>query len=773
MASKRRAAIPAAPASPSSRFRLSRVSFLRAILLGAGLLIGFCAAAGMAKAKPVEVTLMLPPNDLARPAWEQLNEDFNRTHDNIKLRILWSDPVPKMNLLTVAGALPDLLEPVDFSLVLYHDDFIDMDTVFNELPGHEQYYPTLVESCKFEGKLKTIPMFYNVPFIYYRPDLFRKAGLPEPSPHWTWDEYRHDAKVLTEYNPDGSVKIWGTSILSTWWAEWLGLIRQAGGDLITPDGKLVIDSPGTAQAAQFMHDLIYVDKSASRIADQPPNGFISGRMAIYYGGHVLELDPVRKNYPYEWDVAPLPAGPCGQVTGELAVVGLGLTRQCQHPQQAIEVLKYLVSEQSYVALTRAGQVMPVRRDVVNETVLADPPDKRVPRHLEAIIDSVAFARSVPKLKAFTELWTTVNIGLLHMLNDPDPAPIKDLPAKLGAECRQRMENLEAKTPVNPLYFVLQLVLIGGAVAWWMNRYLTRTKMSAEEKHAQKYFFLFSAPCIVGLCLFTVGPLLLSFWWAQTDYDMMSPPRYVGFAQYHTLLFSDPDFWHSLYLSLIYAVFAVPLGLVVSLATALLLNQNLKHIGIFRVIFYLPSILPVAASTMMWLWLLNRNYGVVNQALSFFHIRPGWLQDPNWAMPSLVLISVWGFGGGMLIFLAGLKNIPESLYEAAEIDGAGPIAQFFYITLPSLSPVIFFNLIIGCIAALQVFDIAYIVSTATGGVPGDPERSTYFYVLNLYMKSFATLQIGVGSAMAWVFFFVILALTGFNFWAKRYWFAEER
>ena len=567
-------------------------------------------------------------------------------------------------------------------------------------------------------------MFYNLPFVYYRPDLFRQAGLPEPTAHWTWEEYRHDAKVLTEHNPDGSVKMWGTNVLANWWAEWLGLIRQAGGDLITPDGRLVIDSPGTAKAAQFMHDLIYVDKSASRVADQPPNGFISGQMAIYYGGHVLELDPVRKNYPYEWDVAPLPAGPDGQVTGELAVPGLGVTKQSKHPAEAIEVLKFLVSKESLIALARGGQVMPVRRDVVQETILADPPDKRVPRHIEAIIDSLSFARSVPKLKAFTELWTTVNIGLLHMLNDPDDSHIKDLPAQLGAECRQRMVNLEAKAPANPVSFFLQLVLMGAGAAWFLIHYLTRTKMSAEEKAAQKYFFLFTAPCIAGLCFLTVGPLLLSFWWAQTDYNMMDPPRYVGLAQYQTLLFSDPDFWHSLYLSLSMRFRGAPGPGRLAGGGAPAKPERQAH-RYFRVLFYLPSILPVAASTMMWIWLLNRNYGVVNQALSIFHLRPGWLQDPNWAMPSLVLISLWGFGGGMLIFLAGLKNIPESLYEAAEIDGAGRFAQFIHITLPSLSPVIFFNLIVGCIAALQIFDIAFIISTSTNGVPGDPSGRLTF------------------------------------------------
>jgi multiple sugar transport system permease protein len=744
-----------------------------AVLLG--VLIGLCPLT--APASVTEVTFMVDPVDLSRPAWQALSDEFNATHSDIRFRIFWSNLQPKLNLLSVAGALPDLVSTADFKLVLIHDNLIDLDDFLKQMPeSAAQYYPQLVDSCRYDGTLKMIPIRYNVPFIYYRPDLFRKAGLAEPAPSWTWDDYRRDAKALTERNPDGSIKIYGTNIQALWWVEWLGLFRQAGADALTPDGKVAINSAGTLQALRFMHDLIYVDRSAPRPVDALPTGFENGKIAIYYGGHVKEFGPLRKSAPFEWDIAPLPAGPQGQATGDLAVEGIGISKQCRHPREALEVLRFITSKKSSLALVNGGFIAPVRKDVAQETLLAGTPETRTvaPRHVEVLFDSLVFARSVPKLREFDPVWKALNNRINHVLNDPDDSHLADLPPQLAADAQTQLDLMRTPATANPWYFVVQMVLMGG-IALWLLQGTWRKPASAEERAGQKYFFLFTAPCLVGLCLFTLWPLLLSFWWAQTDYNLVDTPHYVGLAQYRELLFEDHEFWQSLGRSLLYALFAVPLGLAVSLGTALLLNQNLRHIGAFRVLFYLPSILPVAASSMMWIWLLYPNYGIVNRMLAVFGVAgPGWLQDARWALPSLVIISLWGFGGAMLIFLAGLKDIPDSLYEAAQIDGAGKFSQFLHITLPSLSPVVFFNLTMGLIGALQVFDIAFIVSTSSGGedAAGGPENSTNFYVLYLYTKSFTKLQIGSGSAMAWLFFGVILLITGVNFWVKRYWIAPE-
>lgn len=750
----------------------------RPLLPWLSLFLALLPSLGLRATEPVEVTLMLSPADPLRENWQQVCGNFNRSHPDIRFRIIWSDFSQKQNLLTVANALPDLVNIADLELTNLQSQLIGMDTFLDGIPGlRQRFYPNLLKACEYEGQLKLVPLFFNVPFIYYRPDLFRKAGLPMPDKDWNWDDYRRAAKALTRRNPDGTVELYGTNVQADWWVEWLGLIRQSGGDLFSKDGKPSIASQATREAVEFMHDLIYRDGSAPRLQDTPPGGLLSGRIAIYYGGHVLELPVLRKDAPFEWDIAPLPAGPEGKATGELAVAGLGVWKGCRHPDAAFEVLRFLMETQSELTLFQGGLPPPCRRDIAESTLLAGTPESRTlnPKHTEAIFDSVAFARSVPKLRSFLLVATTVSGGIAHALNDPVREHIARLPEKLQDECEKELEAMRAKPRSNPAWFALQIAVLAVAGGWFLRRFFKRQAVLPDEKAGQRYFFLFTAPCIVGLCLFTLGPLILSFWWAQTNYNLVESPHYVGLAQYRSLLTRDPDFWHSFRLSLIYAALAVPLGLVVSLGAAILLNQNVRHIGIFRVVFYLPSILPVAASAIMWIWFLHPKYGVVNRVLALFGITgPGWLQDPHWALVSLVIISLWGFGGAMLIFLAGLKNIPLSLYEAAEIDGADRLSTFIHVTLPSLAPVTFFNLTMGLIGALQVFNTAFIISTANagGGLPGGPEKSTYFYVLNLYVKSFLNLDIGVASAMAWLFFFAVIAITGVNFWAKRFWFPPD-
>lgn len=721
-----------------------------------------------------EVTLMLNPADRARPTWQRLSEEFNRTHAGIRFRIIWSDVDAKMHLLAAADALPDLLILPDFQLVKYHSLLADLGPFVDSLPEvRGQIYPSLLGACEYGGALKLLPVYFNIPFVYYRPDLFREAGLPMPDERWTWDDYSRAAKALTRRAPDGSVKTFGTNLPLLWWVGWLSFVRQAGGDLVDSEGNLQIGKPATLRALELMHDFVHADGSAPLPANAPPGAFINGRYAMFYGGHVSELATLREHADFEWDIAPLPAGPAGRATGELAVVGVGIWKGTKHPQAAREVLRFLSRKASEEALCKAG-LLPVRKDVAREVLLAGTPETRTapPKHIDVLIDSLAFASSVPKLRFFAPLaQSCIQPLIIGAVTDPDRGKLAGLPAEMDFQARNYLKTLEEKPRENPVLFLVQAGVIALVAGWFLVRFLWRTPVTADEWRAGKRFFLFAAPCLLGMAVFVIGPLGISFWWAQTDYDLVSPARYVGWGQYATLLFQDPDFWHSLKLSLIFAVCAVPVGLAASLGAALLLNQNLPGIGIFRAVFYLPSILPVAASGILWLWFLHPRFGLVNRLLGLLGLPgPGWLQDPQWALPSVVLISAWGFGGAMLIFLAGLKNIPDSLYEAAEIDGAGALKRFVHITLPSLAPIIFFNLTMGIIGALQVFDLAYIVSTMGGGGTdiGGPQKSLYFYVLNLYEKSFIHLNIGVGSAMAWIFFVVILGITALNFLARRLW-----
>ena len=267
-------------------------------------------------------------------------------------------------------------------------------------------------------------------------------------------------------------------------------------------------------------------------------------------------------------------------------------------------------------------------------------------------------------------------------------------------------------------------------------------------------YLFISPWIIGFLIFTLGPMLFSVFLSFCRWDIFTPAQFIGLGNYRKLA-AEPLFVKSLANTLFYTAFAVPLGVAGALGLSVLLNQKIRGITVYRTIYYLPAVVSGVAVALLWRWIFNPDFGVLNAILSgVFHVAnpPYWLWDEQWSKPSLILMSLWGIGGGMVIFLAGLQGIPEQLYEAAQIDGASVIQRFRHITLPMLSPVIFFNLIMGIIGSFQVFVQVYIM---TGG---GPANSTLFYVLYLFNNGFQFFKMGYASALAWVLFVIILAVT---------------
>lgn len=276
-------------------------------------------------------------------------------------------------------------------------------------------------------------------------------------------------------------------------------------------------------------------------------------------------------------------------------------------------------------------------------------------------------------------------------------------------------------------------------------------------------YAFISPWLIGFLVFTAGPFLASIFLSFTRYNIVTPPVWVGTANYRILLHEDPLFWKALSVTFRFALAAVPLGILGGVTLALLLNQEVGGISVFRTIFFLPSIVPTVATSIIFLWILNPEIGLVNGLLHHFGIvGPAWLQDKSWALWSLVLMSLWGVGGSMVIYLAGLKDIPRHLYEAAIIDGANAWHRLRHVTLPMLTPVIFFNLIMGVIGSFQYFTETYIMTQ------GGPEDSTLFYALYLFQRAWRYLDMGYASAMAWVLLVIIMALTGLLFRTQRKW-----
>lgn len=278
-------------------------------------------------------------------------------------------------------------------------------------------------------------------------------------------------------------------------------------------------------------------------------------------------------------------------------------------------------------------------------------------------------------------------------------------------------------------------------------------LSRQERRRLRVGLFFALPWIIGFLSLTVYPVIASFYYSLNVYTTFGQPmQWVGFANYIELG-KDDLFWQSLYNTAYMVVLGVSFHIIIAIGLALLLNQNLRGVSIYRTIYYLPTIVPVVATSVLWMWVFNPEFGLINAALGQLGIYgPGWLTDPSLSKPSLILMGVWTIGGTLIIFLAGLQDIPQHLYDAAMIDGAGTLHQVRHVTLPMLSPVIFFNVIMGVIRGFQIFTEAYIMTE------GGPLDTTLFYALYLYRNFFEYFEMPYASAMAWILFLVVMATT---------------
>lgn len=292
----------------------------------------------------------------------------------------------------------------------------------------------------------------------------------------------------------------------------------------------------------------------------------------------------------------------------------------------------------------------------------------------------------------------------------------------------------------------------------------RGPTTASEKRDAKAALFFLAPWAVGLVLITVGPITASLYLSFTDYSLLAPPEWIGLENYERMI-DDPRLHTALAVTFRYVFISVPLQLIAALGLAMILDRGVRGLAIYRSMYYLPSLLGGSvAVAILWRQVFGTD-GLVNQLLAFFGIQgQGWVSHPEYALGTLMILNVWTFGAPMVIFLAGLRQIPEMYYEAAAIDGAGKVRLFFSITIPLLTPIIFFNLVLQVINAFQSFTQAFIVSGGSGG----PADSTLFFTLYLYQKGFGALDMGYASAMAWLLLGIIAALTAVNFFASKYW-----
>lgn len=290
----------------------------------------------------------------------------------------------------------------------------------------------------------------------------------------------------------------------------------------------------------------------------------------------------------------------------------------------------------------------------------------------------------------------------------------------------------------------------------------KRRMTASQRRDLRDGLLFTSPFILGVLIWWIGPMLYSLYLLVHEWNMLAPPKFVGLGHF-VRMWNDPLVSKSLVNTAYYTFLGVPLQLLVAFSLAVMLNQQVMGLGIYRTIYYLPSITPAVAFAVVWVQILNPEFGVLNEFLSWFGLGPvNWLFDPNWSKPAFIIMTLWLTGFQMIIFLAGLQGVPKELQEAAEIDGANVWRRFFSVTIPIISPIIFFNMIIGIIGSFQVFTSAFIMTD------GGPQDSTLFMVLYLYRNAFELFRMGYAAALAWLLFLIIMAFTGIQFFFANRW-----
>jgi multiple sugar transport system permease protein len=282
-----------------------------------------------------------------------------------------------------------------------------------------------------------------------------------------------------------------------------------------------------------------------------------------------------------------------------------------------------------------------------------------------------------------------------------------------------------------------------------------TQQSRREIRKILVGLAFISPWVVGFLWLTLYPMLASLYYSFTDFQILGAPEWAGLANYQEMFFRDKLFWVSMGNTLYYALISIPVGTVVGIGLALLLNRNVRGMSIYRTLYYVPTVVPAVASIMLWAWILNPQVGLVNFLLGMIGIKgPGWFNDPYWSKPALIVLGLWGMGSAVVIYLAGLQDVPSHLYEAASLDGANGLQQTWHVTIPLLTPTILFNVVMGLIGAFQYFTQAYVAQGAFGG----PLNSLLFYNLYLYRNAFAYYRMGYASALAWFLLVLVLAVT---------------
>jgi ABC-type sugar transport system permease subunit/ABC-type glycerol-3-phosphate transport system substrate-binding protein len=706
---------------------------------------------------------------------------------------------PTRFLLSVAGGIaPDVVFFDRFALPEWSsrgaftalDSYVQKDAKAGrtDAPTPGRFFKAAWDEATYKGKVYGIPTTIDSRALIYNKDLFRRAGLTHPPRDW--DELRSYARRLTQYDGQGRLKVVGFApLFGNSWLYMYGFM--AGGRFMSAGGtQCRLNEPKIVEALTYMKAIYddlggYPKLAAFQAGFQGSelDPFIQGKLAmkIDVTEGMIRAEQFSRDLDYGVAPPPLPRNriaPGRTTTSWTGGFAYAIPIDARQKEAAWELIRFMTGDRAMTLIAEAQkesmeaqgrlflphQVPMIRLNerFARQYVYDNP---RVPGNAKAgyrvFNELLPIAHFRPVSPVGMLLWQEQINAMDHAFYGRlTPGEALDQAAVIvQRDLNERLYPI-AGVPINWTWFFVVYAFIFVATAAVVIRRDTMARTIPPRQWAAG--LVAAGPWLFGFVLFTGGAMLFSLLISFCSYDVLSAPRFTGLYNYLWMITQDCLLPLALW-NTVYMVVGVPLAIAVSLAMALLLNQKIRGIAVWRTFFYLPSIVPLVAASVLWIWIFNPQGGLVNLLLHAVGIQgPLWLQDPSWSKPALIVMGLWGAGASMIIWLAGLKGISEQLYEAAGLDGASAWQQFLHITLPQLSPYIFFNMVMGLIATFQIFGQAYIM---TGG---GPVNSTTFYVYHLFNNAFRYGHMGYASALAWVLFGIILAVTLFQIRMSRRW-----
>ncbi len=797
-----------------------------------------CALATFAWAAPSDPGSVTPKRDLViwgvsigadSKGQSAVIREFERRNPDVRVRILsmgagQMDPQKLMTSI-VGNVAPDVINQDRFTIADWAsrgafrslDDLIERDKDKDPLtPKFEDYYEAPWKEAMYDGKIYAIPTGADNRILYWNRKIFREqsaeltaAGLDPSRPPRTWPELLAYSKALTIRNSDGSLKRAG--FIPNFGNAWLYMYSfQNNADFMTADGKkCTLYSPASEEALNFMkegYELLGGYENAksyeSGFLGKENDAFITGKVAMKIDGDWILNDLSRYAPQLELGAAPPPVpedrfNKVGRFKDEkdtfitwFGGFSLAVPRGARNVADGWEYIKFATSTEGRMIEYAAQRDWERRRGRTfiprmlasrnaNEQAFErfKPADKKFADALSMHIEMAPYGRVRPATFVGQTLWSehvkAMEAALYGKATSKEALLAGQAAVQRELDAFYSKSNYPVIDLAIPTYIAIGVLVVALAIG---GVWFSKLNLGRLAKNEAKWAYLFVAPWVIGFVVLTLGPMIASLFFSFTQYDVLNEARWVGLRNYQEMFTSDRTtvlkaFSNAAYLAMV----GVPLGLATGLAVAMLLNVSTKGMRFYRTLFYMPAIVPVVASAVLWTWVLtpDPSKGLINSfwketLTAWLSVPPPtWLQSADWAKNALILQGLWGAGSGMLLWLAGLKGVSTTLYEASGIDGATPRQQFWNVTFPMLTPIVFFNSVMGFIGAMQEFDRQYVMKPSKDG-PIGPDDALLTPVYHLFRNGFAFFKMGYASSLAWLIFVVIMVLTFTQFRLQDRW-----